>query len=114
MPKAKYKSFMKTRSFQFSVPNEVHVDYNYNFNPDPLSIYVTPILNRINKVELAKKEQFYSWNPRSIYAITLEYMLLISGVIALLIKKYSRLNYYLRLAPIVIASLLIVISLMYA
>jgi curved DNA-binding protein CbpA len=111
-PKTMYKSFMKTRSFLFSIPNEVHADFEYNFNPEPVSIYVTPILRRINKVELTKKQQFYSWNPRSFYAIVLEYILLISGVIALMIKKYSKLNYYLRLAPILIIFLLIVIALM--
>lgn len=104
-----YKSFMKTKSFQFSVPNDVHVGYEYTFNPVPLKIYVTPILKRINKVELENKQQFYSWSPRSIYTIILEYALLISCVMALILKKYSNRNYYLRLTPLIITFLLILI-----
>ncbi len=96
----RYHSFMKTKSFEFAAPNEVHVDYSYTINPEPLVIHVSPIFKRIQRVELKRELKIYSWNPRSTLTIGLEYLLLISSIVALLIAKYSETNFYLRLAPI--------------
>jgi hypothetical protein len=107
-----HKSFMKTKSFQFEVPNEVHIAYDYTIDPRALSLYVTPIFGRVHRAELKTETGVASWNTRPGIVIILEYILLTSSVVALFVKKYSKLNYGLSLVPIITVTVLIAVSLM--
>ncbi len=106
-------SFMKTKSFTFDAPNEVHSGYNYSGESRSLiSIETTPILKIIKSLETQINNELWAWGPETtVYTNVpfLPYLLFISSVISLARKTFSETNYWLATIPSLLLGLTILI-----
>ncbi len=122
LPKAYYKhsgyandelmvSRMRTKSFEFIVPDEVHTNYNYYSHKDTLYIATTPILRTVKNVSLTTDGALIRWDVQeTIYTrfIPWHFLLLASSLFTVFRKNYSQLNYSLCFLPALILGVILV------
>jgi DnaJ domain len=102
---------MKTKSFEFIVPDEVHTNYNYYANKDTLYIAATPILKTVKSVGINTNAGLIKWKTEgTIYTrfIPWHFILLVSSLFTVLRKEYSQLNYSLCFLPALIVGVILV------
>lgn len=106
-------SFMKTKSFKFDAPNEVHSGYDYNGESrNVISIETTPVLKTIKTLETQINNELWTWEPETtVYTNVpfLPYLLFISSIISLVRKTFSETNYWLAIIPNLLLGLIILI-----
>jgi hypothetical protein len=99
-------SFMKTKHFVIAVPDEIHIDYDYDATDKQiLTIAVSPIFKIPSTVSLIKDGQYYSADiKRTIFSnrFNLHYILLITSLIVVLRKNGSDFNLSIALFPILL------------
>lgn len=104
-------SRMRTKNFEFIVPDEVHTNYNYYGNKDTLYISATPILKTVKTVGIKTDVGLIKWNTEgTIYTrfIPWHFILLASALFTVLRKDYSQLNYSLCFLPALLLGILLV------
>jgi curved DNA-binding protein CbpA len=102
---------MKTKSFEFIVPDEVHTNYKYYGNRDTLYIATTPILKTVKNVGINTDAGLIRWNTEgTIYTrfIPWHFVLLASALFTVMRKEYSQLNYSLCFLPALIFGIVLV------
>lgn len=102
---------MKTKNFEFIVPDEVHTNYNYYGKKDTLYIAATPILKTVKSVGINTNAGLIKWTTEgTIYTrfIPWHFILLVSSVFTVLRKEYSQLNYSLCFLPALIVGVILV------
>lgn len=122
LPKMSYKhsgystqeefiSRMRTKNFEFIVPDEVHTSYNYYGDKDTLYIAVTPILKTVKNVGIKTEVGLIKWNAEgTIYTrfIPWHFLLLATSLFTVLRKNYSQLNYSFCFLPALILGVILV------
>ena len=122
LPKAYYKhsgysnqellvSRMRTKNFEFIVPDEVHANYSYRGDKDTLHIATTPILKTVKNVSLMKEDAMIKWDVQeTIYTrfIPWHFLLLASSLFTVFRKDYSQLSYSLCFLPALILGVILV------
>lgn len=103
-------SFMKTKSFEFVVPDEVHLNYDYYEDQDTLDIETTPIFNVIKTISIRNDIIVKTWaNYRGRgHLVPWQYLLFISAAFTSLRRKYSLITYSLCFLPVLLLALTLV------
>ena len=107
-------SYMQTPNFVLSVPNEVHLDYDYFGKPGPIKIEATPILKIPRFIEVITKKHLYVFDAAgTIYSILLplHYIMLLSAGYVVYTRRYSKLSYSLCFLPIMLLLIIVVFQL---
>ena len=102
---------MKTKNFEFIVPDEVHTNYNYYGNKDTLYIAATPILKTVKSVEINTNAGLIKWKTEgTIYTrfIPWHFILLVCSLFTVIRKEYSQINYSLCFLPALIVGVILV------
>ena len=113
--RGEFFSFMKTKHFVIAVPDEIHVDYDYDATDKQiLTIAVSPIFKIPSTVSLIKNGQYYSADiKRTIFSnrFKLHYILLISSLFVVLKKDSNDFNLSVAFFPVFILIIIWFISL---
>jgi hypothetical protein len=97
-------TFMRTKSFILQVPEEVHLDYDYD-NPGIMDIATSPIFGIPREVKANTKHYEYTFEPEEeIYSgfFPVHWLLLLSAMFTVFRKKYSVMNYALGYMPLLL------------
>lgn len=98
-----YTSYMQTKSFEFAVPNQIHINYPYyDSNKEALMIKASPILNIPQMVSVRVGDAIYEAKIRyTIYSwpIPLHFLLLISAAFSVWKRAFTNVNYTLCFVP---------------
>ena len=101
-------SFMKTTEHEFEVPNKVHVNYDYDADKKKLvCMEFTPMFGTLKRVGVDHGEYALMYRaPGTIYLpwlLPVPYILLITSVLLIRKKEYSRSRYFLSFVPMALA-----------
>jgi len=107
----KLVSWIRTKNFKFTAPNEVHTSYNYHGRKDTLYIATTPILRTVKTITIKKQNGQTKWDAEeTIYTrfIPWQLLLLASSLFTVFRKEYTPLNYSLCFLPALILGVILV------
>ncbi len=101
-------SYMKTNQYEFEVPGNVHLDYDYYAKEKKfVSLEFTPIFKTLRTIGVDHDEYMLVYPaPDSIYFplfFPIPYILLVLSAIVIWKKKYTMTRYSMSFIPVVIA-----------
>ncbi len=106
-------SYMQTDHYEFVVPNELHLNYDYNAEKkQPVYLQFTPIFKTLKYIGIDRNEYRITYYADSIYRPwykPVPYILLFLCVFFIKRKEYTIYRYHLGFMPLVIALILLFI-----
>jgi len=104
-------SFMETQHFEFPVPTEIHLTYDYYDNPEVITIEASPIFKKVKRLSMIRDGAVTFWDdPYELYSSSIpwHYLLFLSAFFTAVRKEYTLVNYALCFLPFLLGSIIFV------